>query len=140
MGVFCYISFVNFERVCRPNRMTQRLQIWYMGFLYGHKLIPEIFYQYSENNVRFCSKNLNCYKDSHVEILVNIICDLTKYRHFLNRNLSSIRRQSVYVHSKPTYRPPKTVLTNKRKHSDRLRVNINRRTDVTFHDYSNCIQ
>ena len=124
----------------RPNQMTQRLDIWYKGSLYGHKLIPEIFYQYSENKFRFCGKILNCYKDSHVEILVNIICDLKKYRHFLNRNRSSIGRQSVYVHSKPTYRPPKTVLTNKRKHSDRLRVNISRRTDVTFHDHSNCIQ
>ena len=98
--------------------MTQRLEIWYMGSLYGHKLIPEISYQYSENNFRFCGKHLNCYKESHVEILVNIMCDLTK----------------------PTYRPPNTVLTNKRKHSDRLRVNINRRTDVTFQDHSNCIQ
>ena len=30
-------------------------------------MIPEIFFQYSENNFRFCGKNLNCYKDSHVE-------------------------------------------------------------------------
>ena len=88
LGVFCYISFVNFERVCRPNQKTQILEICYMGSLYGHKLIPEISYQYFENNFRFCAKNLNYYKDSHVEILVNIICDLTKYRHFLNRNLS----------------------------------------------------
>ena len=51
------ISFVNFERVCRPNQMTQRLEIWYMGSLYGHKLIPEISYQYSEYNFRFCGKN-----------------------------------------------------------------------------------
>ena len=57
LGVFCYISFVNFERVCRPNQMTQRLEICYMGSLYSHELIPEISYQYSENNFRFWGKN-----------------------------------------------------------------------------------
>ena len=41
----------------KPNQMTQRLEIWYMGSLYGHKLIPEISYQYSEYNFRFCGKN-----------------------------------------------------------------------------------
>ena len=52
-----HTHFVNFEKVCRPNQMTQRLEIWYMGSLYDHKLIPEISYQYSENNFRFCGKN-----------------------------------------------------------------------------------
>ena len=47
--------------------MTQRLEMWYLGSLYDHKLIPQICFQYSENNFRFCGKNLNCYKDSHVE-------------------------------------------------------------------------
>ena len=70
LGVFCYISLVNFERVCRPNQMTQRLEIWYMGSLYRHILIPEISDQYSENNFRFCGKDLNCYKDSHVEKVI----------------------------------------------------------------------
>ena len=108
---FCYISFVNFERVCRPNQMTQRLEIWYMGSLYGHKLIPEISYQYSEYNFRFCGKNEKLK-------YINIICDFTKYRHFLNRNLSSLRRQSVYENPKPIFRSPKNVLTN----------NVNNRT------------
>ena len=36
--------------------------------------------------------------------------------------------------------PPNSVLTNNREHSDRLRVNINRSSDVTFYDYSNCKQ
>ena len=44
LGVFCYISSVNFERVCRPNQMTQRLEIWYMGSLYDHQLILKIFF------------------------------------------------------------------------------------------------
>ena len=38
LGVFCYISFVNFERVFRPNQMTQRLEIWYIGSSYAHKM------------------------------------------------------------------------------------------------------
>ena len=58
--------------------MTQRLEIWYMRSLYDHQLIPEKLYQYSENKCRFCGKNWNFYKDGHVEISVNIICDLTR--------------------------------------------------------------
>ena len=54
---YMYIEF-NFERVSRPNQMTQRLENWYIGSFYDHKLIPEISYQYSENNFRFCGKYL----------------------------------------------------------------------------------
>ena len=36
--------------------MTQRLEIWYMGSLYSHEMIPEISYQYSENNSGFVTK------------------------------------------------------------------------------------
>ena len=142
--------------------MTQRLEIWYMRSLYGHQLIPEKFYQYSENKCRFCGKNWNFYKDSHVEISVNIICDLTRRsrrvdfaggetgtsrcgslyiaRFFLNRNLNSSRRQSVYENSKQTWRPRRVCWQTKPKQSDRLRVNINRLSDLTFHDYLDCIQ
>ena len=38
-----------------------------MESLYYHQLNLQICFQYSENNFRFCGKNLNCYKDSHVE-------------------------------------------------------------------------
>ena len=36
--------------------MTQILEIWYIGSLYDHKLIPQIFLQYYENNFRFCGR------------------------------------------------------------------------------------
>ena len=66
-GVFFAISSINFERVCRPNQMTQRLEMPYMGSLYGHLSFNEIFFQYYKNNFQFCSKNLHWYKDSHFE-------------------------------------------------------------------------
>ena len=48
-----------------------------------------------------------------VKFLVKIICDRTKSRNVLTRNLSSIRRHSVYCTAQSNLQTMKSVLTKK---------------------------
>ena len=50
-----------------------------------------------------------------VKFLVKIICDRTKSRNVLTRNLSSIRRHSVYCSAQSNLQTMKSVLTKQGK-------------------------
>jgi len=57
--VFCFISFVNFERVCRSNQMTQKLEIWYDESLKNCLLISIPVFSFLKPASRFWHKILN---------------------------------------------------------------------------------
>ena len=64
MQILTLYNFVNFHWI------LLKFGIWNLYMIINGA--PKYFFQYSENNFRFYGKNLNCYKDGHVEKVISL--------------------------------------------------------------------